>query len=168
MKGFIETGHLGGIGQLGHGGSNAGQVGRIVQWRQVGVFFDRLNDLLVNCDYSLTMLEKSKEKFDAALYEGSFSFISGDAERLPFKDGSFDIIAMNAVLHHLPNYALCITEIDRVLKKGGIVAIAHEQNTDLLKSKLFSGLAMLYKIIGGGMGASSALAASWDWGMRRR
>jgi ubiquinone/menaquinone biosynthesis C-methylase UbiE len=43
----------------------------------------------------------------------------GDGENLPFKDGSFDIVYSNGVLHHSTDTVRCIAEVRRVLKPGG-------------------------------------------------
>ena len=46
-----------------------------------------------------------------------------DAERLPFKDGVFDIVYSNGVLHHSEDTDACIAEVFRVLKPGGLAVI---------------------------------------------
>jgi ubiquinone/menaquinone biosynthesis C-methylase UbiE len=46
-----------------------------------------------------------------------------DAERLPFRDDSFDIVYSNGVLHHSEDTDRCIAEVLRVLKPGGKAAI---------------------------------------------
>ena len=56
MEGRIETGHLRGIRQLGHRGPDAGQVRRIVQRSQIGVLFDRGDDLIVNRNRAAKLL----------------------------------------------------------------------------------------------------------------
>lgn len=43
----------------------------------------------------------------------------GDAEHLPFPDGSFDVVSSNGVLHHTPDIAGALGEIRRVLRPGG-------------------------------------------------
>lgn len=42
-------------------------------------------------------------------------FIVADGRYLPFKGNSFEIVHMFGVLHHMPEYKLAITEINRVL-----------------------------------------------------
>jgi ubiquinone/menaquinone biosynthesis C-methylase UbiE len=49
-----------------------------------------------------------------------------DAENLPFKNESVDAIFLVASLHHLPNPSIAISEIFRVLKKGGKLLILRE------------------------------------------
>ena len=48
---------------------------------------------------------------------------TGDAEKLPFLDSSFDLIYSWGVLHHSPNTETAIKEVHRVLRKGGIARI---------------------------------------------
>lgn len=42
-----------------------------------------------------------------------------DAENLPFRDGAFDIVYSNGVLHHSVDTERCVAEVHRVLKPGG-------------------------------------------------
>ena len=47
--------------------------------------------------------------------------IVADAAALPFKDGSFDAVVIQAVLEHVENAPKVVSEICRVLKADGIV-----------------------------------------------
>lgn len=49
-----------------------------------------------------------------------------DAERLPYDDGSFDLVTGHAFLHHLPEPRASLREIHRVLAPGGAVLVAGE------------------------------------------
>src|SRR3954468_735294 len=49
-----------------------------------------------------------------------------DAERLPFDDGSFDLVFGHAVLHHIPDLDRAFREFRRVLRPGGVVFFAGE------------------------------------------
>jgi ubiquinone/menaquinone biosynthesis C-methylase UbiE len=57
-------------------------------------------------------------------------FIQGDAEDLPFGDGSFDLVYSHGVLHHTPRTARAIREVHRVLSPGGraIVMLYHRDS----------------------------------------
>jgi SAM-dependent methyltransferase len=48
-----------------------------------------------------------------------WKLVTGDAENLPFKDGTFDIVYAWGVIHHSPDTAQAAREILRVLKPGG-------------------------------------------------
>ena len=45
----------------------------------------------------------------------------GDAEALPFGNDCFDLVWIEAVLEHLPNPSIAVTECRRVLKPGGCI-----------------------------------------------
>src|SRR6266511_5003167 len=49
---------------------------------------------------------------------------AADAENLPYKTGSFDLVVGHAVLHHLPDVPASLAECYRVLKPGGALVIA--------------------------------------------
>lgn len=61
-----------------------------------------------------------------------------DAESLPFADGSFDLVVGHAVLHHIPDVALAIREVLRVLKPGGRFVFCGEptQHGDFVARRL--------------------------------
>jgi ubiquinone/menaquinone biosynthesis C-methylase UbiE len=49
-------------------------------------------------------------------------FAVGDAEALPFTDGSFDAVVANFGIHHVPDPVQALAEARRVLRVGGRVA----------------------------------------------
>ena len=48
--------------------------------------------------------------------------IEANAQKLPFKNETFDFIISWGVIHHAPDTQKCMNEIYRVLKKGGITS----------------------------------------------
>jgi len=48
---------------------------------------------------------------------------TGDATRMPFGDGSFDLVIAAEVLEHIPADQGAVNEISRVLRPGGIAAV---------------------------------------------
>ena len=52
-----------------------------------------------------------------------FCCVQGDAQRLPFADGSFDHAILHLILAVVPNPAACLAETARVLTPGGSVLI---------------------------------------------
>lgn len=46
-------------------------------------------------------------------------FLVGDAQNLPYVDGSMDAVFNFGIIHHLENWRQGISEIARVLKRGG-------------------------------------------------
>jgi SAM-dependent methyltransferase len=49
--------------------------------------------------------------------------VRSDALRLPFPDGSFDKVIISEVLEHIPADAHAISEVARVVKPGGLIAV---------------------------------------------
>ena len=52
--------------------------------------------------------------------------VAVDAERLPFADGTFDLVLGHAVLHHLPDLDRAFGEFARVLRPGGTLVFMGE------------------------------------------
>jgi ubiquinone/menaquinone biosynthesis C-methylase UbiE len=50
-------------------------------------------------------------------------FIIGDAEVLPFEDGSVDRVILTCVLHHVDSPVKVLSECRRVLRDGGILSV---------------------------------------------
>lgn len=55
----------------------------------------------------------------AGQYDGGFTLVVANVERLPFADASFDAVFDFGILHHVPVWQGGIAEIRRVLKPGG-------------------------------------------------
>jgi ubiquinone/menaquinone biosynthesis C-methylase UbiE len=53
-----------------------------------------------------------------------------DATALPFPDGSFGSVALLYVLYHMPDPAVALAEARRVLRSGGMVAVAAPSRHD--------------------------------------
>lgn len=49
--------------------------------------------------------------------------VSADAGRLPFADGTFDVVIASEVLEHIPADAAAMAELARVVRPGGRVAV---------------------------------------------
>ncbi len=56
--------------------------------------------------------------------KGWAHFLQGDATRLPFPDGSFDRVICTEVLEHVPDDRAVLSELVRVLRPGGVLAVA--------------------------------------------
>ncbi len=46
-----------------------------------------------------------------------------DAKSMPYEDGSFDSSISNSIVHHIPEPYLCLCELVRVTKQGGIIFV---------------------------------------------
>lgn len=76
-------------------------------------------------DISKLMLEKCKEKsITKGCSADLISFLEGDAEKLPFAESIFDIVFFNMVLAMIPNQQVTITELARVVRPGGTIALS--------------------------------------------
>jgi ubiquinone/menaquinone biosynthesis C-methylase UbiE len=65
--------------------------------------------------------ELARRHLDELGLEGSI--MVGDAEDLPFANETFDRVSSNGVLHHTPDMARALSEIHRVLRRGGRATI---------------------------------------------
>ena len=74
---------------------------------------------VVGLDITTRMIELAQSKVDRAAASIAPHFLVGDMLALPFPDASFDIITTGYGLRNVPNLALAIQEIHRVLKPGG-------------------------------------------------
>ncbi len=57
------------------------------------------------------------------VYDG-FTFVQLDGDTLPFSDKSFDIVVSNHVIEHVSDADRHLSEIERVLKDGGLAYLA--------------------------------------------
>lgn len=55
-------------------------------------------------------------------------FVQGSADRLPFPDASFDLVTCQTLLIHVPDPAVVIAEMWRVLRPGGQLMVAEPNN----------------------------------------
>lgn len=71
---------------------------------------------LVLSDFSAGMLADAQEKLKNL---SPIQFEQINIENIPYPDNSFDIVAANFMLYHVPNRKQAFQEIRRVLKPGG-------------------------------------------------
>ncbi|MDH5509469.1 MAG: class I SAM-dependent methyltransferase [Nitrospinota bacterium] len=75
------------------------------------------------CAMDLTFRAAQLSKAHLKLREARADVIEADAESIPFRDGSFDVVVSSGVLHHTPDTPRAIGECHRVLKSGGIAKL---------------------------------------------
>ncbi len=80
--------------------------------------FASLVSKVVAFDLTPKMLEVAKQ-FILGNGHTNVEFVQGDAENLPFKDKSFDVVTCRIAAHHFPNIEQFIKESYRVLKNNG-------------------------------------------------
>jgi len=78
---------------------------------------DERGATVVGLDFSPAMIVEAQRRHPTV------SFREGDAEALPFEDGSFDAVVMNFGLLHLARPEAAIGEACRVLRPGGRYAL---------------------------------------------
>lgn len=69
-------------------------------------------------DFSAAMLREARAAHPALHFE------QGDAEALPYADGSFDAVVSNFGMHHFPHPDRAAAEVWRVLRPGGVFAFS--------------------------------------------
>ena len=83
---------------------------------------------LTGVDLTQRAIDFTRERLK--LYGLNSELRVADAEQLPFSDDSFDIVYSWGVLHHSPNTAKAIREVQRVTRVGGraLVMVYHRQS----------------------------------------
>jgi len=78
---------------------------------------------VVGIDMTPEMLTKARASA-AELGATNVEFVEADAERIPFPDGSFDVVISNGVIDLIPDKDAVFAELFRVLRPGGRIQIA--------------------------------------------
>lgn len=79
---------------------------------------------IVGVDLSASMLEKAKDNLARLGLPEIVELRAGDAEDIPVEDGLADAVVGNMILHHCPRPKRAISEMTRILKDGGRIAVA--------------------------------------------
>jgi arsenite methyltransferase len=74
-------------------------------------------------DMTPAMLAKARAAA-AEMGASNVEFVESEAERLPFPDGSFDVVVSNGVIDLIPDKDAVFSELFRVLTPGGRMQIA--------------------------------------------
>lgn len=78
---------------------------------------------VIGVDLSRAMLEIGRTKVASRGLAGRIELVEGDAERLPFADGSFDGVCIAFGIRNVPDRACALREMARVTRPGGRIAI---------------------------------------------
>ncbi|MGH9045638.1 MAG: class I SAM-dependent methyltransferase [Acidimicrobiales bacterium] len=70
-------------------------------------------------DLTLPMLEKGRERIGKAHLHDQVVATQGRAERMPFADGSFDVVTFSYLLRYVADPAATLAELSRVITPGG-------------------------------------------------
>ena len=93
---------------------------------EVGTGMGSCSSLLVRQCHAYTGLEFEPEACESTRrrLNGSGTVIQGDAQAMPFADGSFSAVVCLETLEHLPDYRKAVAEIHRCLKPEGKAVIS--------------------------------------------
>lgn len=78
---------------------------------------------IVGIDIAVKMLATGQAKVEELGLEKLITLIQGDAEKIPFPDGSFDAVTVAFGVRNYENLVLGLTEMKRVLRPGGVMMI---------------------------------------------
>lgn len=78
---------------------------------------------VVGIDLTPEMLARAR-RAAVELEQANVEFVEGEAERLPFPDGSFHVVVSNGVIDLIPDKDAVLAELFRVLEPGGRVQLA--------------------------------------------
>ena len=84
--------------------------------------------MLIGFDFSFKMLEKAKLRESI----GEKLFLASTAESIPLRSALFDRITCFSAFPHFTDKAKALVEMVRVLKRGGVLFIAHLKSVEEL------------------------------------
>ena len=110
--------------------------------------FAEMGHQVVGIDLSGEMVAQARKKAKTSNYD--LDLLTGDAEQLPFGNGSFDVVVTRHLLWTLPHPETALKDWHRVLKPGGRVLIIDGVWDDKsllswLKIRVSSGMARIFE-----------------------
>jgi ubiquinone/menaquinone biosynthesis C-methylase UbiE len=79
----------------------------------------------VGMDSSQSMINYcTREAQREGIADSQWRFVVGDAEKLPFKEETFDVVVASGLIEYLPTDESILREIQRVLKPGGYALLS--------------------------------------------
>ncbi len=95
-----------------------------------GTGFDAINyaglgvPVVVGLDATRRSLRLGKAREDVSLSQShTIDWVQADAERLPFRDKSFDFVSAMGSLHHTPDTSEAVREMERVAQKEVVLML---------------------------------------------
>jgi ubiquinone/menaquinone biosynthesis C-methylase UbiE len=129
--------------RIGTGGKRVLDVG--VGTGFLSIMLAEMGYNVVGVDLSEEMIKNARRKMDARGLKVRLEV--GDAENLPFEDGSFDAVVNRAVLWTIPNPKKALSEWKRVLKPDGTLCFflhgRHSKGLFHRSKRQFTNLAIL-------------------------
>ena len=99
---------------------------------------------VIGIDSENKWVESARARVQALNLTDRFSYQGGIASSLPFEDATFDLVTCQTLLIHVQNPLAVLREMLRVLKPGGLLAVAEPNN--LASSLLFNSVTCEYSI----------------------
>ncbi len=75
--------------------------------------------VVTGCDFSGAALHATRLKLCTNGQPPPVTLVQGDAQHLPFADGSFDVLVSCETIEHLPDVQAALREMHRVTRPGG-------------------------------------------------
>jgi ubiquinone/menaquinone biosynthesis C-methylase UbiE len=76
-------------------------------------YYNPMHITAIDLDEKMIKIAQKKELHASTIFQVM------DASKLDFPDKSFDAVFDFGIIHHIPNWKTCISELKRVLKDGG-------------------------------------------------
>jgi ubiquinone/menaquinone biosynthesis C-methylase UbiE len=113
---------------------------------------------VVGSDYVPALLDRARRRADAEGLE--IEFVEGDAEALPFADGSFDVVSSVFGAMFAPNQEKTASELARVARSGGRIGVVAHTPDGFIGN--------LFKVIGKHVPPPAGLRSPIQWGTEAR
>ncbi|MFC0875079.1 bifunctional demethylmenaquinone methyltransferase/2-methoxy-6-polyprenyl-1,4-benzoquinol methylase UbiE [Saccharicrinis sp. FJH2] len=81
------------------------------------------SEKVTGADISEGMLAVAREKMEKRNLNCAMEFITGDAENLPFKDNTFDVVTVGFGIRNFQDPLAGLKDMTRVVRKGGTIAV---------------------------------------------
>lgn len=91
----------------------------------ISSYFARMGHDVFGCEFYAQAISMSWPGFQG---------VRGDSNRLPFRDGSFDLVGVFDVIEHFEDDRLPLLEAARIVRSGGIVAVTVPSRSELWSS----------------------------------
>jgi ubiquinone/menaquinone biosynthesis C-methylase UbiE len=84
----------------------------------------------VGMDYSAVMVYQARRRNAADVRAGRVAILHGDVSALPFASASYDRLSAIETFYFWPGPLACLKEARRVLRDGGLAAVAMEMSKE--------------------------------------
>lgn len=81
---------------------------------------------VVGLDYSDVSVEKTTKLNEEFIKEGKVEVVEGSVSEMSFDDGTFDMVTGFETIYFWPNFIEDLKEVNRVLKKDGVLCFGNE------------------------------------------